>query len=425
MGQLVDGQWRAENILVNHDDKGLYFKRPSIFRSTIGSEAQSEFPAESGRYHLYCAVACPWAHRPTLMRTKKLEPLVTLTNTFQEPDGEGWSFGGAGHIVPGTDRRVRWLHELYTIADPACTTRVTVPTLWDAKTRRVVNNESSEIIRIFNTAFAGLAEPTPDYYPQALRPEIDATNALVLKGVNNAVNGCGYSISQEAYDSSVKELFATLDGLEQRLSGERYLCGEVETEADWRLFPTWCASIRATTSATSATCAGSTSIEISRTIFATCTRRRASPQSATLTRSQEVSLPPHSPDRGSQRDRGVADCRWPELRVHQPQPCQPNGRLHSEFRPADEIARCAGRSGRCRPETVGKPSLFVSSPASVENRVVIVGAGPFGATMAERASPTRPTFQPSSLTGARISAADDQQTLGGRRGVKRSRVGRI
>jgi putative glutathione S-transferase len=132
---------------------------------------------------------------------------------------------------------VRWLHELYTIADPACTTRVTVPTLWDAKTRRVVNNESSEIIRMFNTAFSGVAQPSPDYCPEALRPEIDATNALVLKGVNNAVNGCGYSISQEAYDSSVKLLFGTLDSLEQRLSQQRYLCGDAETEADWRLFP--------------------------------------------------------------------------------------------------------------------------------------------------------------------------------------------
>jgi len=176
MGQLVDGQWRTENILVNHDDKGLYFKRPSIFRSTIGGEAQSVFSAEPGRYHLYCAVACPWAHRATLMRTlKRLEQIVTLTNTFQEPDGEGWSFGEAGHVVPGTDRRVRWLHELYTIADPACTTRVTVPTLWDAATRRVVNNESSEIIRIFNTAFSGIAEPTPDTIrrrcaPRSTRP---------------------------------------------------------------------------------------------------------------------------------------------------------------------------------------------------------------------------------------------------------------
>jgi putative glutathione S-transferase len=238
MGQLVDGQWSTENVLVQHDAKGLYFKRDSVFRERVSSDAKSEFPAEPGRYHLYCAVACPWAHRATLMRTlKRLEPFVTLTDTFQEPGGQGWSLGEAGHIVSGTDRRVRWLHELYTIADPACTTRVTVPTLWDAKTRRVVNNESSEIIRMFNTAFSGVAQPSPDYCPEALRPEIDATNALVLKGVNNAVNGCGYSISQEAYDSSVKLLFGTLDSLEQRLSQQCYLCGDAETEADWRLFP--------------------------------------------------------------------------------------------------------------------------------------------------------------------------------------------
>ncbi len=238
MGQLVDGTWNSKNVLVQHDDTGLYFKRESVFRNRINAGPDAEFPAEAGRYHLYCAVACPWAHRATLMRTlKKLEPFVTLTNTFQEPGGEGWSFGERGHIVPGTDRRVRWLHELYTIADPACTTRVTVPTVWDAKTRRIVNNESSEIMRMFNTAFADIAQPSPDYYPEPLRPEIDATNALVLKGVNNAVNGCGYSISQEAYDGSVKLLFETLDNLEARLSQQRYLCGDTETEADWRLFP--------------------------------------------------------------------------------------------------------------------------------------------------------------------------------------------
>jgi len=238
MGQLVNGKWNTENVLTQHDDRGLYFKRDSVFRNHISSEAQSEFPAGRGSYHLYCAVACPWAHRAKLMRTlKKLEPFVTLTDTFQEPGGQGWSFGAEGHIVPGTDRRVRWLHELYTIADPTCTTRVTVPTVWDAATRRVVNNESSEIIRMFNMAFSAIAEPSPDYYPEALRPEIDKTNAFVLKGVNNAVNGCGYSISQEAYDSSAKLLFETLDSLERRLSQQRYLCGSTQTEADWRLFP--------------------------------------------------------------------------------------------------------------------------------------------------------------------------------------------
>jgi glutathionyl-hydroquinone reductase len=238
MGQLVDGTWSSKNVLVQHDKTGLYFKRESVFRHRISPQTDAEFPAEPGRYHLYCAVACPWAHRATLMRTlKKLEPFVTLTNTFQEFGGEGWSFGAEGHIVPGTDRRVRWLHELYTIADPTCTTRVTVPTLWDAQTRRIVNNESSELMRMFNTAFAGIAQPSPDYYPEPLRSEIDATNALVLKGVNNAVNGCGYSVSQEAYDGSVKLLFETLDSLELRLGQQRYLCGDVETEADWRLFP--------------------------------------------------------------------------------------------------------------------------------------------------------------------------------------------
>jgi len=175
MGHLADGKWTSQNILSNHDERGLYYKRPSVFRHHIGNAPDAEFPAEALRYHLYCAVACPWAHRTTLMRTlKKLESIVTLTNTFQEPGGQGWSFGEAGHIVPGTDLRVRWLHELYTIADPACTMRVTVPTLWDAKTRRVVNNESSEIIRMFNSEFNAITGDRTDLYPQALRAEIDA-----------------------------------------------------------------------------------------------------------------------------------------------------------------------------------------------------------------------------------------------------------
>ena len=238
MGQLVDGKWHTADVLAQHDRKGLYFKHASQFRKRVSREPESEFPAEAGRYHLYCAVACPWAHRATLMRTlKKLERFITLTDTFQEPAGEGWSFGQSGHIVPGTDRRIRWLHELYTLADPTCTTRVTVPTLWDAKTRRIVNNESSEIIRMFNDAFCDIVQNSHDYYPERLRPEIEETNALILKGVNNAVNGCGYSISQEAYDSSVRLLYDTMDLLEERLAHCRYLCGSVETESDWRLFP--------------------------------------------------------------------------------------------------------------------------------------------------------------------------------------------
>ena len=238
MGQLIEGKWVADNVLRNHDEKGLYFKRNSVFRNRVTADGASGFPPEAGRYHLYCAIACPWAHRAVLFRVlKQLEPHITLWNTFQEMDGQGWSFGADGHVVPGTDRRVRWLHELYTIADPGCTTRVTVPTLWDATTRKIVNNESSEIIRMLNVAFGALTGSTTDYYPEHLAAEIDATNALVLKGINNAVNGCGYSITQGAYDESVRLLFATLDALEERLGRQRYLCGERQTEADWRLFP--------------------------------------------------------------------------------------------------------------------------------------------------------------------------------------------
>jgi putative glutathione S-transferase len=238
MGQLIDGKWVEGNVLSNHDEKGLYYKRPSVFRDRISSEPEADFSPESGRYHLYCAVACPWAHRAVLFRIlKRLEPHIALWNTFQESGGQGWSFGDEGHLVPGTDRRVHSLHELYGIADPGCTTRVTVPTLWDAKRRRIVNNESAEVIRIFNEAFGGVTGTIHDYYPERLRTEIDAINAFVLKGINNAVNGCGYSITQNAYNLSVALLFETLDELEARLSRQRYLCGAVETEADWRLFP--------------------------------------------------------------------------------------------------------------------------------------------------------------------------------------------
>ena len=238
MGHLLDGAWTHENVLGERNADGLYIKRAAQYRDRLTADGSSGFRAEPGRYHLYHATACPWAHRTVLFRVlKKLEPLISLTDTAQEEGGEGWGFGPEGHVVPGTGHRARWLHELYALGDPGCTTRVSVPTLWDAKTCRVVNNESSEIIRMFNTAFADHAPPTPDYYPAALRDEIDTVNAFVLDGVNDAINGCGYSSSQAAYDMSYDKLFATLDALEDRLSRQRYLCGEAQTEADWRLFP--------------------------------------------------------------------------------------------------------------------------------------------------------------------------------------------
>ena len=285
MGHLADGKWTNENILSNHDERGLYYKRPSVFRHHIGNAPDAEFPAEPGRYHLYCAVACPWAHRATLMRTlKKLEAIVTLTNTFQEPGGQGWSFGEAGHIVPGTDRRVRWLHELYTIADPACTTRVTVPTLWDAKTRRVVNNESSEIIRIFNTAFSGIAQPTPDYYPAAAAfrnrrnecagPQRRERRRQRLRLLDHA------SGLRRLRQASVRDAGAAWSSGSR---GSAICAARPRPRRTGACFRAWCVSIPATMSATNATSAASTSIQTCRTTFATFIRRRGSRMCATST----------------------------------------------------------------------------------------------------------------------------------------------
>ena len=237
MGHLLNGTWTDDDALSEIRD-GRYVKKPSLFRNFVTADGSSGFPAQPGRYILYSSVGCPWAHRAVLFRClKKLDDVVPLIDTAQKEGGQGWAFGDGGHVVPGTGHRAQYLHEVYTLADPDCTSRVTVPTLWDSERRLVVSNESSEIIRMFNAEFSGFAEPTPDYYPQALRSEIDAMNEKVLAGVNNGVNGCGRSKSQKAYEESFDLLFGTLDELEARLDGQRYLCGAVQTEADWRLFP--------------------------------------------------------------------------------------------------------------------------------------------------------------------------------------------
>ena len=237
MGNLLDGKWTVENTL-SENRGGHYVKNPSVFRDRVTADGSSGFKAEPGRYILYSSVGCPWAHRAVLFRAlKKLDDVVPLVNTIQREGGQGWAFEDGGHLVPGTDHRADHLHELYTLSDPGCSSRVTVPTLWDSQTARVINNESSEIIRMFNTEFAEFVPATPDLYPEALRGEIDAMNELVLSGVNNGVNGCGRSFSQEAYEESFDLLFSTLDRLEDILSRQRYLCGDRATEADWRLFP--------------------------------------------------------------------------------------------------------------------------------------------------------------------------------------------
>ncbi|MBK17287.1 MAG: glutathione-dependent reductase [Rhodospirillaceae bacterium] len=237
MGHLLNGEWSFEDRL-SETETGLYIKKPSQFRNWITNDGSSDYPAEAGRYVLYSSIACPWAHRTAIYRVlKKLEDAIPLINTEQSEADQGWAFVDGPHAVPGTDKTVNFLHEIYALGDPGCTTRITVPMLWDSKTCTVVSNESSEIIRMFNAAFDGIVEATPDYYPDALSAQIDAMNEKILSGINNGVNGSGRSTTQDAYDQSVELLFNTLDEMEALLADQRYLCGDTQTEADWRLYP--------------------------------------------------------------------------------------------------------------------------------------------------------------------------------------------
>ena len=244
MGHLQDGVWTHEEQLVEHDGNGAYVKRPSKFRNWVtptgeaGPTGTDGFVAESGRYVLYATTSCPWAHRAVLYQVlKKLENHIVLVDTEQKVNGEGWGFTENGHRVPGTKHSANWLHEVYTLSDPGCTTRVTVPTLWDSRTQTVVSNESSEIIRMFDSAFVDVAESSPLLCPDNLHAEIDAMNTFVLENINNGVNKCGRSTSQNAYDEAFENLFDALDALEERLGRQRYLIGNSPTEADWRLYP--------------------------------------------------------------------------------------------------------------------------------------------------------------------------------------------
>lgn len=237
MGHLLNGEWSFEDVLKESED-GLYVKKPSLYRNRITADGSSGYKAEAGRYVLYSSVACPWAHRTTIYRVvKKLEGLIALYNTEQDFDGRGWSFVDGPHQVPGTGKTVNHLYEIYALGDPGCTTRVTVPCLWDSKTCTVVSNESAEIIRMFNSEFSEIVPPTPDYYPEELRGQIDAMNDRILNEVNNGVNESGRSTTQEAYEASIDKLFAALDDFEKLLGRQRYLLGDRLTESDWRFYP--------------------------------------------------------------------------------------------------------------------------------------------------------------------------------------------
>ncbi len=244
MGQLINGIW-CDDPPVPKKNGGEFKRVDSRFRGRITAHGSSGFPAATGRYHLFVADSCPWAHRTVILRMLKgLEGTVSISAAGAAQNSQGWEFsdGPASAIGNTFGDGPFYLHQVYTAAAPEYSGRVTVPTLWDRKTRTVVNNESSEIIRMLNSEFDhigdGAGDRHVDLYPEPLRPEIDAVNTLVYENINNGVYRSGFASTQEAYEQAFDALFAALDEIESRLGQSRYLVGAHPTEADWRLFPT-------------------------------------------------------------------------------------------------------------------------------------------------------------------------------------------
>jgi putative glutathione S-transferase len=242
MGLLVDGVWQDD---VSRTKDGHFIRPATQFRNWVtadgspGPSGEGGFAAEPGRYHLYVSLACPWAHRTVIFRKlKALESVISLSVVSPEMGRDGWTFdtasGSSGDAVNGKAK----LSEVYLIAAPRYTGRVSVPVLWDRERRTIVSNESSEIIRMLNSAFDAHTNVRTDYYPPALRGEIDRLNDIIFPNVNNGVYRAGFATSQAAYEQAFRNVFDTLDEMEQLLSRRRYLAGSQLTEADWRFFPT-------------------------------------------------------------------------------------------------------------------------------------------------------------------------------------------
>ncbi len=244
---LIDGKWSGKwHPFQAKDAKGRYLRQDSQFRNWItvdgapGPSGEGGFAAEAGRYHIYGSLNCPWASRTLLVRKlKKLDDVIGVTVVAPFTTDDGWQFGGFEGCAPDEINGATHLHEIYTKTDPGYSGRVTVPVLWDKERSTIVNNESSEIIRMLDRAFAGIADDTFDLYPGALAREIDELNTKVYETLNNGVYRAGFAATQEAYDEAVTAVFAMLDELEERLSdGRRFLFGDEVNEADVRLFVT-------------------------------------------------------------------------------------------------------------------------------------------------------------------------------------------
>ena len=244
MGLLVDGQWQ-DRWYDTEKTAGDFVREESRYRNWVtadgraGPSGTGGFAAEAGRYHLYVSMACPWAHRTLIFRCLKgLQDVISVSRVKPEMLGNGWEFADADAVDVKDGGGLRYLYELYQHCQPDYTGRVTVPVLWDRQQQTIVNNESAEIIRMFNSAFNALTQRQTDYYPPSLQERIDEINERVYRHVNDGVYRCGFATRQGAYEQAFDSLFRELDALEAHLSTNRYLLGERLTEADWRLFTT-------------------------------------------------------------------------------------------------------------------------------------------------------------------------------------------
>ena len=235
MGYLIKGEWH-EGWYDTSKTAGEFIRADSQFRDRVTADGASGYPAEADRYHLYVSLACPWAHRTLILRKlKKLEDVISLSVVDPVIIEGGWAFRDG---FSDTVNSFHFLRQAYTHANPDYSGRVTVPVLWDKQTKRIVNNESAEIIRMLNSEFNALIPVKTDFYPAALRQEIDTVNAFVYERINNGVYKAGFAGSQRVYESAVTRLFEALNEIETRLGQSSYLMGDTLTEADWRLFPT-------------------------------------------------------------------------------------------------------------------------------------------------------------------------------------------
>ncbi len=244
MGLLVHGKW-VDRWYNTKEHEGHFVRKAAQFRNWVtadgspGPSGRGGFKAKSGRYHLYVSLACPWANRTLIFRhIKGLEDMVSLSVVHWYMGHQGWTFEPGDGVIPDPIHNSHFMHQVYTGADPDYSGRVTVPVLWDKRSETIVSNESSEIIRMFNSAFDEAGALPGDYYPGEWRKEIDEINARVYSNVNNGVYKAGFATNQAAYEEAVAPLFETLDWLEARLSRRRYLMGDRLSEADWRLFTT-------------------------------------------------------------------------------------------------------------------------------------------------------------------------------------------